>query len=130
MQKCKYLDDLGIDIDKYGTNFMPDNDERQPLWERERAIYGFDRREIWNLDMTFVEWIYTRLMMYKEHSCVDFSFHKFKFKSKVITQGEAIDYILKWAKEILLDPNNDELRYKNSRRICTVWKEILPVMWW
>lgn len=130
MQKCKYLDDLNIPINEYGTNFMPDDDCRAESWSKEREEYGFDNRETWNLDRIFIEWIYTRVMMYKEYSIVDTSYHKIKYKDTEITQGEAIDKILKLAKEILLNMDSDELFYDNSREICDIWKEILPCMWW
>lgn len=130
MQKCKYLDDLGLKIEEYGTNFMPDDDPREENWSKERKEYGFDNRETWNLDRIFVEWIYTRVMMYKEYSCVDTSFHRISYKDSTITQGEAIDKILELSKEILLDMDNDELCYENSREICDLWKEVLPCMWW
>ena len=130
MQKCKYLDDLGILINQYGTNFMPDDDRRAESWSKEREEYGFDNRETWNLDRIFIEWIYTRVMMYKEYSIVDTSYHRIKYKDTEITQGEAMDKILELAKEILLDVDNNELFYDNSREICDIWKEVLPCMWW
>ena len=138
MQKCKYLDDLGIPMYKYGTNFMPDDDPRAQKWSEERKEYGFDSREVWNLDVTFIEWIYTRVMMYKERSIVDTSFHKIPYKDSEITHGEAIDKILELAKEIL-QPKPDDYEFKidtenmiynNSREICDLWKEVLPCMWW
>ena len=58
MQKCKYLDDLGIPINEYGTNFMSNDDPREKGWSKERKEYGFDNRETWNLDRIFIEWIY------------------------------------------------------------------------
>lgn len=130
MQKCKYLDDLGLKIKEYGTNFMDDDDPREENWAKEREEYGFDNRETWNLDRTFIEWIYTRVMMYKEYTCVDVDFHKFSYKDEAITQGEAMDRILDLAKQILLNSDNDELWYENSREICDLWKEVLPCMWW
>ena len=129
MQKCKYLDDLSIPMDAYGTNFMSDDDPRTKNWSEERKEYGFDVRETWNLDRTFIEWIYTRVMMYKERSIADMSFHRILYKNNEITQGEAIDKILELAKEVLLG-NNDELSYENTREICDLWKEVLPCMWW
>lgn len=130
MQKCKYLDDLGLKITEYGTNFMPDEDPREESWEKEREEYGFDNRETWNLDRIFIEWIYTRVMMYKEYSIVDTSFYKIQHNGETITHGEAMDKILDLAKQILLDTDNYELWYENSREICDLWKEILPLMWW
>ena len=130
MQKCKYLEDLGLETKQYGTNFVSDNDCRAEYWKQEQKDYGFDNRETWNLDRMFIEWIYTRVMMYKERACVDTSYHKFPYKNESITQGEAIDKILEYSKQILLDDLNDTLFYANSREICDLWKEILPYMWW
>lgn len=128
MQKCKYLEELGIKTENYGTNFIPDNHPRQERWAKEREEYGFDSRECWNLDQTFIEWIYTRVKNYKQYACVDLSFHKFNYKGGEITQGQIIDKILELAEEILV--GNDEVRYENSREICDLWKEVLPYMWW
>ena len=51
MQKCKYLENLGLKTEQYGTNFMQDDDKRAQKWAKERKKYGFDNREIWNLDI-------------------------------------------------------------------------------
>ena len=131
MQKCKYLDDLNIPIHEYGTNFVSDcHDCRASSWLKEREEYGFDNRETWNLDRIFIEWIYTRVMMYKECCILDLNYHKIAYKDLELTQGEIIDKILELAKEILLDINNDNLFYNNSREICDLWKEVLFYMWW
>lgn len=135
MQKCKYLDDLGIPMNEYGTNFMSDDDHRAESWAKEREEYGFDNRETWNLDRIFIEWIYTRVLMYKEYSIVDLDYHKFPYKDLEITQAEAIDKILELSKEILLMDDyysikNSEKTINNQREICDLWKEVLPAMWW
>lgn len=131
MQKCKYLDDLGLKPEDYGTNCVPDDDERAEDWLEEREMYGFDSRETWCLEYTFFEWIYTRLMMYKEccSGVIDLSFHKIQYKDKEITQLEAINLILDFAKEAIIS-RDDEVMYKNGREICDIWKEVLPCMWW
>lgn len=131
MQKCKYLDDLNIPIYEYGTNFVSDyHDYKASSWLKEREEYGFDNRETWNLNRIFIEWIYTRVMMYKECCILDLNYHKIAYKDLELTQGEIIDRILELAKEILLDINNDNLFYNNSREICDLWKEVLFYMWW
>ena len=61
MQKCKYLDEIGLNIKDYGTNFTEPGDKREARWAKEREECGFDDRETWNLDISFVEWIYTRV---------------------------------------------------------------------
>ena len=34
MQKCKYLDDLGLKIEEYGTNFTSNDDPREEVKKR------------------------------------------------------------------------------------------------
>ena len=137
MQRCKYLDDLGLKENKYGTNFMPDDDERADEWREEREKYGFDSRETWCLNTIFIEWIYTRVKMYEEYASevIDLSYHKIPYKGQKITQKEAIDKILSLAEEIFLtrdryDSTADKVFVENSREICDLWKEVLPCMWW
>ena len=39
---------------------------RNKFWKEQRKKYGFDSRQIWNLDTTMVELLYERLKMYKK----------------------------------------------------------------
>ena len=42
-QRNKYLDDLGLDIKNYGTNFVDElKDDRKEKWKEQRKKYGFD----------------------------------------------------------------------------------------
>ena len=129
MQRNKYLDDLRIPIEEYGTNFVKDNGRRSRKWKKERKIYGFDNRETWNLDSTFAEWLYSRLMMYKEVNIVDLTHYKFIFEGKEYTQIEAIDHICEACKGYLLDRNNDK-NIIRLQRATKLFADILPVMWW
>lgn len=132
-QRCKYLDELEIPVENYGTNFV--SDYRDEFWERQRKIYGFDERETWNLDKIFIEWIYTRVKMYKEFAskAVQLDFHQLTFKGEKYTQIQMIDLLLNKCEKILkfdfVDRHCDE-NADIQRDICDIWKEILPVMWW
>lgn len=128
MQKCKYLDDLGLSIDKYGTNFVPDDDSRNEKWKKEREEYGFDERETWSLYKTFIEWIYTRLKMYKEN-CVYTNYPKFKYNGEEYRLEQMMDRILCLASDVLLKKVDYNKQYEYMREICDIWKEILPYMW-
>ena len=146
MQRNKYLDDLGIPIDKYGTNFTSDTDSRNENWKKEREIYGFDSRECWNLDNTFIQWLYSHLMMYLEDatSVINLEYHKFKFDGKTYTQKEAIDFILKRLKDSLIYSYVDKSYDLNvNKRInkeeeiengvydaIRMWAEIYGACWW
>ena len=136
MQRCKYLDDIGLKPKDYGTNLTDENDMRTDKWAEQRQQYGFDERETWNLDRTFIEWIYTRVMMYKEICGIDMTYHTITYKDTEITQREAIDKVLCLAEEVLQsgqcvwNEDIDKMIYENSREICEIWKELLPYMWW
>lgn len=129
MQRNKYLDDLGLRIDEYGTNFMKDNDPREIKWRTERELYGFDNRETWNLDSIFAEWLYSHLMMYRETCIVNLSFYKWTFQGKEYTQEEAINVICKLCKNYILDCDDKEniVGLQNATRL---FADILPAMWW
>lgn len=132
MQKCKYLDDLGLKLNEYGTNFCDDTDPRMKYWLQQQEEYGFDERETWNMDYQFLQWIYTRMKMYCEECCVDTSFHKFIYKDKEMTQQECIDRIFELAEENFKDnkfPMSDQY-YDNMTEICEIWAIIWSAMWW
>lgn len=136
LKRFKYLDDLGIKQKDYFTNFCDNSDERYPRWLKQQEEYGFDDRETWNLDRMFIEWVYTRFMMYKEigGKAVDLSFHKFNFvndkgEEKEVTQEEGIDIILEACKKVLLE---DDFLEGNRLpdNIMNLFRDILPAMWW
>jgi len=129
MQRNKYLEDLGIPLERYGTNFMEDDDRRAESWEEEKNLYGFDNRETWNLDQIFIEWLYSHLMMYKERTYVNLEFHKFDFEGKEISQKEAIDFIIEATKQFL---TTDEYSrdYETVNRAVKLFADIMNAMWW
>ena len=133
MQRNKYLDDLGIPITEYGTNFIGDNDERNKEWEKEREEYGFDNRETWCLDRILAEWMYSRFMMYKEVTIVNLDYHKYNIDGKEWTQRECIDKIIENTKFYLCNetyaPDSTEVYEKLSEAIKIMSKVIFD-MWW
>lgn len=136
MQKNKYLDDLGIDIKNYGTNFISNRDKRNKIWKEQRALYGFDSRETWCLKYIFAQWLYSHLMMYLEEAgeVVDLSFYKFEHNDKTYTQEEAIKYIIDKTKNYLLidDDWSDEERIamEEMQDAIVLFSKIFPAMWW
>lgn len=129
MVKNKYLDDLGIEKRHYGTNFCSDHDKRSPDWAIERMTYGFDQRETWNLEYTFVEWLYTRLMMYCKVNIIDTTYHKIEWQGKELTQQECIDLLINAAKEFLIDTEDDK-KFLAFCDLMPLWGKLLPYMWW
>lgn len=145
MQRNKYLEDLGLKIEDYGSNYIYKEKEgtnRRKLFEQERKDYGFDERETWSLDYYFAEWLYSRLMMYKEvaSNVVNLKYHKIEWKSKEITQLEAIDILINVSKDYILSENDyikDTIPLEEVNKIYNtfyesmeLWGKILRYMWW
>ena len=136
MQRNEYLDDLGLAIEDYGTNFLSEsNTSRSEKWARQREKYGFDEREIYGLDYTFIEWLYSHCRMYKDKAgnIIDLNFWRFAHNGNVYTQGEAIDYIIKCTGDFLSRDRNElsteSDRYNAALDACRLWVEIMPQMW-
>lgn len=146
MQRNKYLDNLGIPIEKYVTNFISDDDKRNEIWNEQRKEYGFDSRECWNLDQTFIQWLYSHLMMYLENvdGIINLEYHKFEFDGKEYTQREAIEFIIERLKDSLVHDYTDKYsnlsvdeKIKKEEEIydgvydaIRMWAEIYGSCWW
>lgn len=131
MENHKYLTDAGLQPDEIMQNMFGDDDERNEYWKSQRDTYGFDEREIWNLDTTFIQWIYEHLMMYMEQAseCISLSYHKFWIDGDEKTQGDCIEEMIAIAKELLTMDDLDDRYYDSCQRLCRIWSIVLPVMW-
>ena len=138
MQRNKYLDDLGLKIIDYGTNFISDDDERSEYWKKQREEYGFDSRECWCLNVKLIEWLYSHLMMYLEDAStvVDLSYYKFEHNDETYTQEEAIKYIIEKLKRYLVETDEASWTDKEIELIDEVHdafdmlNKILFALWW
>lgn len=130
--KRKYLDDLGVK-DRWDLGF-DETDRRMPIWQEQQQIYGFDSRECWGLDSTFYQWLYERLMMYKEKAqkVVDLTYHKFSYEGNGYTQIELIDAMLERLRLYFSDSYNeyDEKQWNYVHEIERIWAVVLPAMWY
>ena len=61
---------------------------------RQRIQYGFDYRDIFNMDSTYAEWLYSHMRMYKEDSVHDDTYCSIAFEGKEYTIAEAVDWIV------------------------------------
>ena len=134
----KYLEDLGLKYEQYGLNWpYYDTEDRGEYWEEQRELYGFDSRETWSMGETFIEWLYSHCMMFKElaSEVIDLSFHTITYESRTYTQAEVLDYIIKWTGEYLLatqgcDWEKQQEAAKHVQTACHLWAEMLFAMWW
>jgi len=131
MEKHKYLEEI-IPQDQIMQNLSP-GDKREEQWDEERAEYGFDERETWSMDVTFIQWLYERLRMYKDigGQIVDLEFHKFNVDGSEMTQLEIINRIIEVCEQELKDDDLwGENHYRNEQEICKLWGIVIPSMWW
>lgn len=61
---------------------------------RQRIQYGFDYHDIFNMDSTYAEWLYSHMQMYKEGSVHDDIYCSIAFERKEYTIAEAVDWIV------------------------------------
>lgn len=134
----KYLDDLGVTNcpDNYGSK----NDKRQKVWKKQRKKYGFDNRELWNLDYTFYLWLYEHVMRFKKvaSKVIDMSSKDssvFTYKDKKYTQMQLIDMLIERLEYRLCGKYDDyelssEAHYEFIQEIPYIWAVLLPAMWY
>lgn len=91
MRRNKYLDELGIPRGIYGGNFVH---EKKLMRLRQRVRYGFDYCDIFNMDVSFAEWLYSHMRMYKDCSVHDDRANSVSFEGKEYTIEEAVDWII------------------------------------
>lgn len=125
----KYIEEI-VDIEDtpYGWSKHTGRDK---MWEEQRNKYGFDERETWSLDVTFIYWLYERLRMYDEVNGIDTTFHKFNINGEKYTQQECIDIMIDKCKTLITNPAmDDEAAYNLKNEILDIWKECMHCMWW
>lgn len=80
-RKNRYLDELGIPRRLYCGNFVREKKFYRLL---QRYRYGFDYRDIFNMDVSFAEWLYSHMRMYKDNSVHDDTMNSIVFFRMVI----------------------------------------------
>ena len=90
-KKRKFLDDIGCIYRP--TDLIGDRIERK-RWKMQRKEYGFDEREVYNLDYTWHLWLYEHLRLYLQVSDGIPTINEFKYKENIYTQEEIIQMIL------------------------------------
>lgn len=131
MKRNKYIENLGISIKNYGSHFIKDRKIKRFL---ERRKYGFDSRQIVNMDIIFAEWIYSRLTMFKEQTVDDLNFNSVEFEGQIYTIEQAINRIIEASKGYLLqfektDTSDEKIEQKVCREMKSatyLWAEIMP----
>ena len=157
ISRNKYLDNLYLEPEEYGVNWDlvdgKDIVEAGFRWqEQQENCGGHDERELFNFDITFIEYLYTMLKMYVEYAGkdIDLNYHTFEYQNKKYTQLEAINYICDVLEEALVVrtreenilenvsiktpisewPELPEIDYDKVGDAIALFGKILPAMWW
>lgn len=137
MIRNKYLEDIGLQSEQITSNTCGDNDDRKSRWDKQRELYGFDERETWALERTFVEWLYSHLKMYLDVAgeVIDLNFYKFEYKGEQCTQHKCIEIIISACEKYLKaeeDPLwiDDNSVVQDMMDAIKLFADTFPAMWW
>ena len=75
----------------YAGNFVT---EKKLYRIQQRYRYGFDYRDIFNMDVSFAEWLYSHMLMYRENSVHYDSMNVVDFEGSEYTIEEAVNCII------------------------------------
>ena len=133
----QYLEDLGYKLEACGTNFTDNRDPRRRYFKEFKDLYGVDPRETWDLDITHFQWLYERVMAYKDQSedINNLNYHKITIRGKTYTQLAAMNMLLRNLRYILTKDwiwnIKKNKRYKDKAKlVMEIWGELYPCMWW
>lgn len=126
--KHKYLDRIGFERiwDEKNTK-----DERWKTWQKEKEKYGFDSREIWNLDSVISAFLYERLKMYLEFSPVVMEAKEEEYNGEIINLKQALERMIDGFGKYLFkfDSNytpEDQKNVDEAFELLAIW---YPYLW-
>ena len=125
----KYLENI-LPKGKSPYDFEFDDEIRNQKWESERLEYGFDEREMWNLDFTFFCWLYERLRKYREVSPADLSCKIVKVNNEEKNLGEWIDIMINNSEALILLDMYSEENIKLAEFTIEIFKQTIFYLWW
>lgn len=129
--KRKYLDSLP-NIERWDV--PEQNKTIREMHAEERKTYGFDSRECYHMDLSFVSWLYERVSMYRDMTAHREDLHHvlLQYNGHMISQMALIDILLKQCKRCLKDCKNKRLSksyYKDLDECIRIWAVLMPAMW-
>ena len=89
------------------------------------------KKDVWNLDNTFYEWLYEGLKRYIKIAIVDLNYRKFEYKGKQYTQRQMINMMIERL-EFYFSPEYDYwdcLDTAYVQETAKIWAIVLPYMW-
>ena len=110
---------------------------RLQFWKQKRQ-YGFDEREVWDLDFSFYCWVYERVRMYLERSQQIVNLHdktnSYLWQGEEFSQFDLMQELLARLELYFKDEQNYWVKTEQEERmvkeIGEIWAVLLPGMWY
>ena len=119
-------------LDKIGQHPNFNKFSIEPKHWVQHAKYGFDEREVWDLDYAFYCWLYERLKMFLSIHEGDYKERKFYFNGEKYSKEELakeiidrLEYYFRY-KDLLPQIHSDEY----VKEVGKLWAILLPSLWW
>lgn len=130
-----YLEKLGLKESEMVSSFYNENDERVGIWDYQNEMYGFNETELWSLDTTFIQWLYSRVSMFLEKAPKSDLQRTIEWKKKELTIEQALKKIQKWSGYACLhqydvDHEKSEKAYKKMIKASKLWTVVFPYLWY
>ena len=127
----KFLRDIGVESMCNDSTFSLEQLERFKI---QRAYYGLDERNTWDLRYATAEWIYNNLNMYKlvASNIVDLEFYAFDLAGIKFTQSELIDKTLQYLELFFIAESkyNDYMSHICIHLALYLYNIIIEHLWW
>lgn len=91
-------------LDKFNLHWKIHKENKIKEYGLKRALefrnqkreYGFDERELWDLDYSISTLLYERLVLFKEvaKQYINLEFHQYEYKGETLTQLQCIDRMI------------------------------------
>jgi len=130
----RYFDEKNIKKPFWETD-TPKDDKRVPRLLAAKREIGVDPREAWNVEYSFVVWLYNILNVLVEDGgeVVDFTYYKITICGNTKSELEWIKHLLRLCELNLRNYDNiDELENCHYRinAITKIFHKIIHLLWW
>ena len=127
----KYLDNLP-NIERWDVR--SEQKSVRELHKKECEIYGFDSRECYRMDLSFVSWLYERVSMFRDMTSHRDDLHHvlLEYIGHLISQAALIDILLRRCRHCLTDYKDKRLSeeyYADIDECIRIWSILIPTMW-
>jgi hypothetical protein len=129
----KYLEQIGLDTNQFAANWNP-LDDRQQDWHGFKEVYGFDERDTWGLDTTIKQFLYERLLAFKDIGC-EVDGLVYVVGKRQMTLAECLDEMIEGLKlDLTIDAFAPEKKNKTVQKkidnVFPILKACLSGLWW